>query len=184
MTKIYLHGKLEQIFFAQAEYEVKTLSKAVRALTQLNPEISNYFLEEKELYRLWVEIGGEKIYLHQKNFCHHNLMVENASIHISPVVSGSGGIGKFFAGIALVGIGILTGGVGLSLLGASFALSAIAGGSPDAPNPEDDNKQSIIFNGASTTTGEGYGIPIIAANLYVVGGQLISFSIESEYTSL
>jgi predicted phage tail protein len=102
-------------------------------------------------------------------------------IIITPVLGGSGGIGRLFLGAALIGIGILTGGTGLILAGAAMALQGILGGSPDAPKPDENDAQSLVFSGQNTTTTEGNRLSVIAAHKYLVGCQIISFAIKSEY---
>jgi predicted phage tail protein len=102
-------------------------------------------------------------------------------VTITPVVGGSGGLGRLFLGVALIGIGILTGGTGLLIAGVAMTLQGILGGSPDAPKPEDKDSQSLVFSGAATTTAEGNRIPIVAGHEYIVGVQIVSFAIKSEY---
>ncbi|NEN94488.1 MAG: tail assembly protein [Moorea sp. SIO3I7] len=182
-TTIVLWGELGKQFTPTIEAEVSTLGEVVRCLCANFPSLKDYLVQSTCRYQVTIRRNQAEFTVDPEASRLSCIPVEGAEVVISPVVAGSGGIGRVFAGIALVGIGILTGGVGLAITGAAMALNGILGGAPDAPKPEDDDRQSLVFGGATTTTEEGNRIPVVAAHEYIVGVQIISFAIKSELNS-
>ena len=120
--KIKLYGKLAE-FVGTNEFEVnssvvKTPLNAVRFLTSNFKGLEKHIL--KNNYQ--VKVGNSFIEENELNF-----PIGKQNIHIIPVIQGSGGVGKIVGGIALVGLGIATGGAGFSLFTAKGWAAATFG---------------------------------------------------------
>lgn len=187
ITTIKLWGQLSDRFIPEMQAHVRTLGEALRCLFANFPDFRNYILsldEQGYKYRIVVKGEGWETQLDpDKADRLGGFPVTGTEISIVPVVGGSGGLGRLFIGIALIGIGLATGGLGLVLAGAAMTLQGLLGGSPDSPKPDDSDKQSLVFNGQATNTQEGTRIPIIGAHRYMVGVQIVSFAIKSEYVA-
>ncbi|NEQ64560.1 MAG: hypothetical protein F6K21_03460 [Symploca sp. SIO2D2] len=187
LTTIQLNGHLGDRYTPEFQAYVQTLGESLRCLFANFPTLKDYLLQcDNQGYRYKVIVKGHNWETQLDPERAERLggfPVQGMTVIIIPVIAGSGGIGRLFLGIALIGIGILTGGTGLLIAGIAMTLQGILGGSPDSPKPEDEDKQSLVFGGAATTTNEGNRIPIIAAHRYIVGVQIVSFAIKSEYVA-
>jgi predicted phage tail protein len=128
----------------------------------------------------------------------------NRTIHIYPAPKGGkkGGLGKIIAGIALIGISVLSGGAAtplfggalgagftggtIALVGASLVLSGVATmltKPPKTPNtsaferPED--RPSFILPAPTNISSEGSPIPIVGGRMRV-GSLIISAGVTNE----
>lgn len=185
VTTIRLWGTLGDRFIPSMQAHVKTLGEAMRCIFANFPDFRNYILsldEQGYKYRVVVKGKGWETQLDPDAEGLGGFPVSGMEVSIVPVVGGSGTLGKIFIGIALIGIGVATGGFGLIIAGAAMALQGLTN-SPDAPSSDDEKKQSLVFNGAATNTTEGTRIPIIGAHRYMVGVQIVSFAIKSEYVA-
>ena len=122
-------------------------------------------------------------------------------IKIIPVVTGAGNVGKIIAGVALIGLGMITGQMGfISLLkepvlasgsiqwfalsgkiGMLLVLSGVAGlltPTPELPDEETDPIKSFSFSGVQQTTRAGTAIPVVYGKT-LVGSIPISTKVET-----
>ena len=108
-------------------------------------------------------------------------------IHIVPKVIGSGGKAmgwlQVIAGVAMVGVGIFTGNVGLIGAGAGLLLGGVASlmmPTPQMDNQDEDgNRANSGFGGAVTTVAQGNPVPILYGEREV-GGFIASAAIYAE----
>ena len=103
LREVKLYGELAE-FVGHKEFEVKvdTVGKAVSFLIHNFPEIQSYM--NPRFYQ--VKVGDFDI---QEEEIHYPIGQEE--IHFIPVISGSGGLGKTLAGVALIGLAFATGAV-------------------------------------------------------------------------
>ena len=134
------------------------------------------------------EIGEEDI---------HN-PIGQSDIRIVPVISGSGGLGRTLAGVALIGLALTTGGgfavfkageagffastamnlgIGLTLMGVSELLFPLP--KPKDFNNEEDPRVSFSFSGVQNTSRAGTSIPLCYGEI-VTGSVVISAGIDTQ----
>lgn len=117
-------------------------------------------------------------------------------IQIIPAIGGAkSALGQILVGVAIVALAVVTGGVGLAVIGsggflgmvASIGISLALGGIAQAlaPKPshqagsdaKDDQKQSYVFNGPVNTSQQGVGVPIVYGRL-IVGSVVVSTGLD------
>jgi len=197
LRKIKLYGELANFVgckeFDVAKNVVKTPANAVRFL------LSNFKGLEKHISENSYQVKVGDYSLEENEFL---FPVGDSDIHFIPVITGEGGVGRIIGGIALIGIGIATGGAGFGLFtakgwaGATFltkalvyggGLLALSGASqlltpqPDTPDFQsgEDPRISFNFNGIQNVTRAGTPIPICYGEIFV-GSVVISAQIDTE----
>lgn len=188
MKTIQLHGVLAKKFGRYFRLDVKTAKEATHALACQIPAFKAFMLDSERLgYRFAVFLGKKRT---QKNNISED-EIDNITtaehIHIVPKVIGAGGKAmgwlQVIAGVAMVGVGIFTGNVGLIGAGAGLLLGGVA--SLMMPTPqidsqdEDGNRANNGFGGAVTTVAQGNPVPILYGEREV-GGFIASAAIYAE----
>lgn len=113
---------------------------------------------------------------------------EDFTISITPLFSATGGSSnllKIIAGVALIGIGIFSGGAGflglsqmqLIITGSLLLLSGLMGGRTPKPDDEED-KKSFVFSGASSTSNSGDRVPVVFGKI-LTGSIILSAAVRS-----
>ena len=183
LVKIKLFGEMAQKFIPEFTANINSVRDAVDALCVNFPGLRPYLLNahnEGIAFKVligdkWEIAKDEELFLpvpQQRDVC------------ITPVVMGSGRVGSVVLGVALLGLGVAgVGFLGLSafqvgLLGGVLLLQGLFGGQTEAPDPEEDEAKSFIFNGATNTVATGNRIPVLYGTMRV-GSQVISASIQS-----
>lgn len=188
MRKIHLYGALKQEFGAAHSFAVETIAEAIQALRANFPAFAArlrpgfYRVVVGQSQKNGMELGESDL---------AGFRLGNQDLHIVPVVKGSkrGGLGKIIAGIALIGLSIVTGGAGgmlagtlwgsttgaslLGQIGVGVLMTGVA--SLLAPQVEDsgDKEKSYTSSGPVVTTREGGIIPI-AYGKVICGGTMIN----------
>ena len=185
MITILLYGHLAKAFGRRHRYAIRTPQEAVKALCANKKGFRQHLIQHsKPGYR--VLVGKEPRDLETLAYPADDV------IRIVPVVAGAGkGIGTIIAGIALVGIGFMTGGVGfvgmLSTGAAKLGPALILGGvaqmltpTPKAPRMAEKptNLPSFVFDGAVNTTAQGNPVPLCYGRM-IVGSQVISAGLSA-----
>ena len=192
LRKIKLYGELAK-FVGHKEFEVKveSLSHAVSFL------INNFEGVEKYMSPKHYQVKVGNYAVDESELCHP---IGQEDIHFIPVICGAGGDSKFFLGLALVGIAIVTGGVGLSFglsgfsggLGISAAIGNLGLGltlmgvsemlfpipKPQKFESEQDPRLSFSFSGIQNTSRAGTSIPIIYGEM-MCGSVVISVAVDT-----
>ena len=195
LRKVKLYGELAK-FVGHKEFEVKaeTVGKAISFLIHNFPGIESYM--SPRYYQ--VKVGNCDI---DKEEIHYP--VGKQDIHFIPVISGAGrGFGKILLGAVLIGVGIASGGTGLSLgAGGVFgftggSLAAIAGNiglalvlsgvsdmlfplpEPQKFSSEEDPRLSFSFSGVQNTSRAGTPIPIVYGEIFT-GSVVISAAVDT-----
>ena len=192
LRKVKLYGELAE-FVGHKEFEVKvdTVGKAVSFLIHNFPEIQSYM--NPRFYQ--VKVGDFDI---QEEEIHYPIGQEE--IHFIPVISGSGGLGKTLAGVALIGLAFATGGsslalgltgftggagisaiignigIGLTLMGVSEMLFPLP--KPQEFNTESDPQLSFSFSGVQNTSRAGTPVPIVYGEIFT-GSVVISAAVDT-----
>ena len=195
LRKVKLYGELAK-FVGHKEFEEKaeTVGKAISFLIHNFPGIESYM--SPRYYQ--VKVGNCDI---DKEEIHYP--VGKQDIHFIPVISGAGrGFGKILLGAVLIGVGIASGGTGLSLgAGGVFgftggSLAAIAGNiglalvlsgvsdmlfplpEPQKFSSEEDPRLSFSFSGVQNTSRAGTPIPIVYGEI-ITGSVVISAAVDT-----
>jgi predicted phage tail protein len=96
---------------------------------------------------------------------------------IAPVPQGSGGLGKVLLGVALLGVGLLTGGSTWLLLGGTMLLQGVIGlFSPQADTPKSDNERdsSFLINSGAQTSRDYDPVPLLYGRRIIQGLPVLS----------
>lgn len=193
MRTIHLYGKLGKDFGTSHRFAVDTVAEAIEALRANFPKFFDAI--RHGFYRVVVgKTSRNGMALDEAMLPGFKLGQQD--LHIVPVVKGRkrGGIGKIIAGIALIGLSMVTGGAFMSAtlfgsttvgsaigqIGLGLTLTGVASFiSPQQEAPDD--KKSFTMTGPTTTTREGGIVPIVYGRVWT-GGTMIngSLSIRSE----
>ena len=190
LRKVKLYGELAD-FIGHKELDavINSTADAIRFL------ITNFEGLEAHMadryYQVLVddyEIGEEDI---------HN-PIGYSDLSIVPVITGAGGVGRALAGIALIGLALVTGGgfaafkageagffastamnlgIGLTLMGVSELLFPLP--KPKDFSNEEDPRISFSFSGVQNTSRAGTSIPLCYGEI-VTGSVVISAGIDTQ----
>ncbi len=190
LRKVKLYGELAD-FVGHKELDavINSTADAIRFL------ITNFEGLEAHMadryYQVLVdnyEIGEEDI---------HN-PIGYSDISIVPVITGAGGVGRALAGVALIGLALVTGGgftafkagtaglfantamnlgIGLTLMGVSEMLFPLP--KPKDFSNEEDPRISFSFSGVQNTSRAGTSIPLCYGEI-VTGSVVISAGIDTQ----
>lgn len=183
MITIKLYGELATKFTDELVANVSTTREAIECLCINFSDFREYLLNSEDSGIVFKALIGDSWALSTVEETFYPIP-EAQTIHITPVVAGSGRVGKIIAGVALLGLGIAgVGFLGLSafqvgLLGGLLIVQGLFGGQTGAPDPEEEDQKSYIFSGPANTVAEGNPVPIIWGSL-LVGSQIASGFIES-----
>jgi len=200
LTNIFLVGSLGTRFGKKWSLNVKSIPEALRAI---NVNTKNKLFEylsgdaKSKLYKIAV---GKKQNVIPANEASNRS--GNNNIYIIPTVAGAdSGLGKILAGIAIIGLAVVTGGlagvaigakglVGALLLGAvGVGVSLVLGGVVQLLTPvpkfdanEEATARSSVFQGNSVGAAQG-GTPSVIYGRALVSPMPISISINNNDVS-
>ena len=187
MRTVRLYGPLAT-FLGRDELsaEVSSPAEAVRMLVANWPEIEQHMAQ----YHYQVIVGSNELALIDEPQSLHYPAGENEDIRIIPVVGGSGGSGfwQALAGVALVGLSFVTGGIFSTVLlglGASLALGGVAqmiAPTPTlnmGPDSEGDPRKSYSFSGIQNTARQGVPVPVVYGRM-LIGSIMVSQGINTD----
>ena len=198
LRKLKLYGELAE-FIGHKEFEVKvnSISQAVSFLVCNFPKSEAYIAERS--YKVLVgdyEIGEDEL----------THPIGQSDLHFVPVIAGAGGTTKkILGGIALIGVGIASGGAGFLASGGlgfgsttgAFSIAALAGNvgiglalsgvsdmltpTPKTPDfsSEQDPRLSFQFSGLQNTSRAGTPVPIVYGEIFT-GSVVISAGVDTE----
>lgn len=193
LREIRVYGRLAK-FLGRRKFmaEVASAAEAVRFLVANFPQLERHMVDQH--YR--VSVGSydlEESELHDP--------AGQQAIKIVPVLQGAGATGRIIAGIALIGLSILTAGATIGLLGLAAPLaispilvgigaSLVLGGVaqlltpvPKVPqgaasNTDQDPRKSYSFSGIQNTSRQGIPVPVVYGET-LVGSVVISAGIDT-----
>ena len=201
MKVVKVYGALKERLGGQGTFELDVFNaaEAIRALCANFVGLDKWFIDSGNdgiAYKVLLgeeEVGEDNI---------ENLLYpwsEKEVFHVTPVLAGSGGnFGRILGGVALVGVGIATGGAGFGLftkagwaaagfwtkaavtIGAGLALGGVANMLTPVPKkpPEPNKLQSFSFSGIEQTTQQGGPVPIVYGKCFV-GSAVLSAGIDT-----
>ncbi len=199
LTKLKLYGDLGE-FIGHKEFNIhaNTVAKAVSFL------INNFSQAEAYMNERYYSVLVNNIEIDETEI--HDLS-GTQEIKFVPVISGSGGAGKFLAGAALIGIGMASGGItfasffnpaaipfapGFASAGLLTKATIAVGGAlalqgvnemlfplPEAPEIESDPRVSFSFSGLQNTSRAGTPVPICYGEI-LTGSVVISGDITTD----
>lgn len=204
MKVVKVYGELKERLGGRDvfEFNVFNPAEAIKALLANFEGLDKWFIDSEKdglAYRVLLgdsvieEDGLEELF---------SPWSERDVFHIIPVLTGSNWFKKFMIGATIVGIGMITGGVGLTFAGGIgvtgwagagwvaqtailTGLSLMADGisdalTPDPPKPPapDQLLESFSFTGIEQTTKQGGAIPIVYGKCFI-GSSVLSAGIET-----
>lgn len=167
-TKVFLTGRLGQLFGREWDLFVSSPAEALRAIdVNVKGKLREYLIKQ----------GGDKYYkiaLQKRNNLIDKEEIANKSghsdIYIMPVIRGSNsGAGKIIAGVVLLAVAwwnpLGWGSFTVGVLG-SMGVSLVLGGITQllTPTPKNNNSeqlQSFNFQGNATAVQQGVPVPIV-----------------------
>jgi len=210
MKVVKVYGALKERLGGQGtfEFDVFSAAEAIKALCSNFAGLDKWFIDSGDDGIVYKVLLG-KTRITEDNL--ENLLYpwsEKEVFHITPVVMGAiqlnpfkwknKGLRNFVIGLAIVGIGIATGGVGFSLftaakwgaakwyvqamvyMGVSMALGGISEMLTPVPKPppEANRLKSFSFSGIEQTTQQGGAIPIVYGKCFV-GSAVLSSGVDT-----
>jgi predicted phage tail protein len=181
---IKLRGVLGKKFGAVHKCVAANVNQAIRYLDVNYSNFRDWVLEAQErgiVFKVKTnnyELGEDELL---------DPLPEDFTIEIIPLFAGSGNTFKIIAGIALIGLGIFTGGFlgfsGLQLIitGSLLLLSGLMGGRTDKP-PDQENQRSFVFSGSSNTGSSGSRVMVVYGKI-LTGSLVLSAAVRSFITA-
>lgn len=188
-TTVKLHGWLGKKYGKTFKMSVQTPAQAIGLLKANFKDFSNDVVNFKgDGYR--VHVG--KYPIDKEELINRS---GNSTIHIIPVIAGSGGAQRIIAGAILIVAAYYMGPAGSGVLSAStssamtsFGATLVLGGVMQllTPTPKSvqfsaenaNNRPSFMFTGAINTVGQGNPVPVLYGKL-LVGSQVIAAGFSS-----
>ena len=194
VVKVYgaLRKRLGQCRF---EFDVNTPAQAIKALCVNFPGLDKWLIDsEQDGVGYRVTVSKEKVT--EENVAPLLLPFSDKEVFsITPVIAGAGrGVGQIFAGIALVALTLIPGGLPIAgtlatkigLFGGALILKGIATAISPQPEPSslDDGPdaarlESFSFSNVVNTARQGLPVPIAYGRVFV-GSQVISSGLDTD----
>ncbi len=186
LRKVRLYGELAKVVGRRVlEAELSSAAEAVRMLIANFPQLERHMADRH--YKILVGDGALTL-----DDLHYPVGQEE--IKIVPVVVGAGGgTGQILAGVALVALTLIPGGLPIAgalatkigLLGGALILGGIAqliSPTPEiaqGPDTEQDPRKSFSFSGVQNTSRGGTPVPIVYGKT-LTGSVVVSAGIDTE----
>lgn len=209
MKVVKVYGALKERLGGQGTFELDVFNpaEALKALCCNFPGLDKWFVDSGEdgiVYKVLLgetQVGEDNI----ENF--FLPWSEKEVFHVTPVLAGSGGFGRFVAGALMVGLVVATGGIGAAGfaggfggatigtfgIGAGISIGTVVGTMgvalmlggiaqmltpvPKAP-PEATKLQSFSFSGIQQTAQQGGAIPIVYGKCFI-GSAVLSAGLDT-----
>lgn len=197
LTKVYLDGRLGELFGREWELEVSSANDALRIINANDPRLTNWLRQNARKYTHYQVVveyeDGRSEYLTEETY---PLIRKMKSIHFVPVITGSGKWMNAIVGIVIMIVGVVYGyftedwataasiiqyGVTMAFVG---VIQAVTTRTPHTNTDSGQGKEGISlnsdsFDSAASTTQQGSPIPIIYGRR-MVGSQVISAGVTIE----
>lgn len=165
MRRIKLLGEAGRIFGREFRLNVNSAAEAIRALRCQLKGFEKYLYDSSENGIYWRVVDGDPEGLEED---HLGYPLENNTLVLAPIVSGSGGFGRVLLGIGLIaasafmpatvlGVSSMT----IGLMGGALVLGGLSqmiAGKPKTPK-ENERKDSFLFDRSSQVSNQGRCVP-------------------------
>lgn len=189
MKQVILYGALAEKFGKYHRFAAKNAGECIRALRANFPGFESYMCgahAEGIGFRVFVGTGS----IHEAKQV-NNPSSDREVIRITPVIMGSGALGKILIGAVLIAAAIVTApftaGTSLAFtanvlgsMGAALVLGGVSqllSSPPDVSDSQPKRKNSAIFTGPANTTTQGGAVGIGYGRM-IIGSTVISAGIE------
>tara|TARA_R100000781_G_scaffold46676_2_gene31427 strand:- start:3093 stop:3722 length:630 start_codon:yes stop_codon:yes gene_type:complete len=185
------------------EFDVFNAAEAIKALCANFSGLDKWFIDSGDdgiVYK--VLLGESEIDEDNAEQLFHPWSEQDV-FHITPVLAGSGGVGRFFAGVAMIGLVVATGGAGAALggsawgwgaanaaawaakgivaIGGSLMLGGISEMISPTPKPtsikQANTLQSNAFSGITNVATQGGAVPIVYGRCFI-GSVVLSSALD------
>ena len=196
MKVVKVYGALrKRLGRCRFEFDVNTPAQAIKALCVNFPGLDKWLIDsEQDGVGYRVTVSKEKVT--EENVAPLLLPFSDKEVFsITPVIAGAGrGVGQIFAGIALVALTLIPGGLPIAgtlatkigLFGGALILKGIATAISPQPEPSslDDGPdaarlESFSFSNVVNTARQGLPVPIAYGRVFV-GSQVISSGLDTD----
>ena len=195
MKVVKVYGALrEQLGQGQFEFVADTPAQALKALLVNFPGLEKWLIDSEQ------RGVGYRVMIGKQNVCSDDMSEllspwsEQEIFSITPVLTGAGGggVGQVIAGVALVALTLIPGGLpiagtlatSIGLFGGALILGGVAqmiSPTPKPPGLVEQNEaarlESNSFRGIVNTTRQGVPVPIAYGRVFV-GGAVISAGLD------
>jgi len=195
MKVVKVYGALrEQLGQGQFEFVADTPAQALKALLVNFPGLEKWLIDSEQ------RGVGYRVMIGKQNVCSDDMSEllspwsEQEIFSITPVLTGAGGggVGQVIAGVALVALTLIPGGLpiagtlatSIGLFGGALILGGVAqmiSPTPKPPGLVEQNEaarlESNSFSGIVNTTRQGVPVPIAYGRVFV-GGAVISAGLD------
>lgn len=187
---VYLYGKLAEKYGSKHTFDIVNAPQAARALAANFKEFFGDFKDN--LYQVVIGDNLEEGTSIDENNLDFRIGT-NKSVHIMPVIAGSGGrnstgIIKTVVGVVLIVASFFAGPAGPFLMNVGLALVFSGVATLLTPTPRvqsydaretPDRRASFLFNGPTNKGAEGTAIPIVYGRIRT-GSVIVSAGIQTE----
>jgi len=200
MKVVKVYGALKERLggIGSFEFEVFNAAEALKALCSNFPGLDKWFIDSGQDGIVYKVLLGESEVGEDNADELFYPWSERDVFHITPVIAGSGGVGRFFAGVGLIALTVATGGFGGAMIG-TFGGSAVAVGSivkgiglslalggiaqmiSPTPKPSSikqaNTLQSNAFSGITNVATQGGAVPIVYGRCFI-GSVVLSSALD------
>lgn len=182
LTKVILDGPLGKAFGKEWNLAVTTPNQALSLIEANQPGVQGWIrnnMDKFSCYRVTItDRHGKK---HRVDDSTYQLQRDEQprEIRFTPVVSGSSAGVRMVVGAVMIVVGLVTGQVWLTSMGASLFIGGLVellSPRPKKSNNTTDDGTSYYFNGPVNTTAQGVPVPLVYGRC-LVGSQAVSASV-------
>lgn len=185
LVTVKLLGAFGREFGRIHHLAVETPAEAVRALCVLFPTFRVRVLEQADMGMAWRLVTDDPLGLDADRA---RAGIPGDRLVLAPIIEGRGGVGRILAGVAFIGLGLITGGAGflglsatsLFLTGGALVLGGVASlltKTPKAaPNADTKDLESSLYSDAAGTGGQGRPVPVVYGLRRIENPLVVSFS--------
>lgn len=156
LIEVFFEGELGQLFGSIHRVRGHSTHELVQGICANKPELRYYLLNSGSNYEVY---SGETL-VSDPALLTYPISGDHLIIRSHP--AGSGGVGRLVGGLALLGVGLFTGGTSIALLGLSLAVNGASQLlSPQPKSPKSGERDSsFLFDSLSGASQDGDPVPL------------------------